>query len=126
MSGPSPTSRSLTIVRDKGYLAQVVEHWNPHAHIRQDLYGFVDLLAIHGAPPHILAIQACAGASHAARATKIRNHPNLPAVLASGIRVEVWSWAKQGPRGARKLWMLRTETITSPHDTYDLADEVLP
>jgi hypothetical protein len=42
----SPTQRSLRHMRDLGYLVAVVEHWNPHARIRQDLFGWIDLLAI--------------------------------------------------------------------------------
>lgn len=104
----SPTSRSLAELKRLGYTAAVVERWNPYARIRQDLFGFIDVLAVNG---HVLAVQACAGASHAARATKVREQPNLPAVLSAGVIVEVWSWSKRGAAGKRKLWTLRRERI---------------
>ena len=42
----SPTQRSLKLLRDEGYTAQVVERWNPHARVRQDLFGVIDTAAM--------------------------------------------------------------------------------
>lgn len=41
----SPTARSLALLRKQHMLVGVVEKWNPHANIRQDLYGCLDLVA---------------------------------------------------------------------------------
>ena len=41
----TPTQRSLAHLRKWGYIAAVVEKWNPHARIRQDAFGFGDILA---------------------------------------------------------------------------------
>lgn len=61
----SPTQRTLKHLRDAGYpLVQVVEKWNPHAHIRQDLYGIIDVLAV-GAD--IVGVQATSGSNVASR-----------------------------------------------------------
>jgi len=35
-------ARSMAILRREGYVVAVVERWNPHVRIRQDLYGFLD------------------------------------------------------------------------------------
>lgn len=88
----SPTTRSLTRLREQGYTAAVVEKWNPHARIRQDLFGFIDLLALREG--EVLGVQACAGSSASARVKKITEHENLNAVRKSGIRIEVWAWRK--------------------------------
>ena len=106
----SPTQRSLAECRKRGWVAQVVEKWNPHAKVRQDLFGCIDIVAI--TPQGILGIQACAGASHAARAAKMRAEPRALSWLNSGAFLSVWSWAKKGPRGAVKHWTLREEVIT--------------
>lgn len=106
----TPTARTLAECRRRGWIAQVVEKWNPHARIRQDLFGCIDVLAI--APSGLLGIQACAGASHAARRTKALAEPRLRAWLDAGARFEVWSWAKRGARGKRKTWTLREEAVT--------------
>ena len=89
---PSPTERTLKELRKDGYLCAVVEKWNPHALRRQDLFGFIDILAVR--PGEVLGVQCTVGSSAAERVTKIKAHPNLAAVLAAGIRVEVWGWRK--------------------------------
>lgn len=106
----SPTSRALKDARQLGWTAAVVERWNQYARVRQDLFGFIDILCVH---PElgVLGIQACADGSHAARRDKILAHENLPTVLRAGIKVEVWSYGLRGARGKRKLWELRREEI---------------
>ena len=86
----SPTMRSLKRLRADGYLCQVVEHWNQWARVRQDLFGFIDILAIRDG--EILAVQACTRADISSRARKIAEHENVGAVRKAGIRIEVWGW----------------------------------
>ena len=108
----SPTQRSLKELRECGWTAQVVERFNPHARVRVDLFGCIDIVAIDPAGG-IVGIQACAGASHSARKAKIMAEPKMGQWLNAGGRVELWSWAKRGPRGKRKVWTLRKESITT-------------
>ena len=42
----SPTQLSLKLMKERGYLCQIVERWNAFAKIRQDLFGFVDVLCV--------------------------------------------------------------------------------
>ena len=106
----SPTQRTLAALRKDGYTCAITERWNPHAHIRQDLYGFVDVLAIK--PDYgILAVQACAGGDHAKRRTKILAEPRAKLWLECGGRICVCSWTKKGARGKRKLWEPRIEHL---------------
>ena len=92
----SPTQRSLALLRDQGYLVAVVEKWNPHAKIRQDLFGFIDLLAVKDG--EVLGVQSTSYSNTSARLKKIREHENLSQVLASGMRVVVHGWRKVGAR----------------------------
>jgi hypothetical protein len=89
----SPTQRTLKHWRDLGYLCAVVEHWNPHVRIRQDLYGFIDVLAIKG--EDIVGIQATGGSGGnvAARVTKITEHANYPLIV-QALRIIVMGWRK--------------------------------
>lgn len=105
----SPTQRTLNEARKLGYIAAVVEKWIPQTRQRKDLFGFVDVLCLRG--PNTLAIQATSGSNHSARVAKIKASENLPAMLAAGWVVEVWSWKKTGPRGAVKRWTCRKEAI---------------
>ena len=54
----TPTQRSLKYLREQGYTVAIVERWNAFAKIRQDLFGFIDLLAIK--PGETLAVQTTA------------------------------------------------------------------
>lgn len=102
MSGTktSPTQRSLKHMREAGYLCAVVEKWNPHAMIRQDLYGFIDVLCVKG--EDIVGVQSTSGSNVASRVTKITEHDNWPLVC-KAIRVIVHGWRKN----AEKHWVLR-------------------
>jgi hypothetical protein len=86
-----------------------VERWIQAIKQRKDLFGFVDVLAVKDG--NTLAIQATTGSNHADRVKKVKASPLLPAVLAAGWIVEVWSWTLAGPKGERKLWFCRKEAI---------------
>lgn len=102
----SPTARSLELLRKQGYMAQVVEKYNQFAHVRQDLFGFIDILAVKG--DEVLGVQATSGDHVSERCDKILAHPNIERWLAPTRKMEVWGWRKVGkpPR-----WALRVNTI---------------
>jgi hypothetical protein len=107
----SPTQRTLAELKACGWQAQVVEYWHAFAKRRIDLFGCLDIIACDPAGG-IVGIQACAGASHAARRTKMLAEPRLRKWLDAGGKAEIWSWSKCGARGKRKTWTLRREPIT--------------
>jgi hypothetical protein len=99
----SPTSRSLKLCRKRGQLPWVVEIWNPYGRrpdgrkgIRQDLYGFIDIIAIGGGLKGVLGIQATSYSCVSARVNKIKNErtANALAWLSGGNQIEVWGWKK--------------------------------
>ena len=101
----SPTERSLARLRLSAFKAQVVERWNPHARVRVDLFGIIDIVAIR--PGTVLGVQACSGGDVSKRVTKALGEPLLRLWLMAGGQFEVWGWAKRGPKGKRKLWTIR-------------------
>jgi hypothetical protein len=116
----TPTARALAFYRELGFTCQVVERWQPQSKRRIDLYNCIDILCCRPGIG-IVGVQACAGSSHAARRTKALAEPKLADWLASGGRFEVISFAKQGPRGKRKLWVARRDEVTK-HDLLTAAD----
>ena len=88
----SPTQRSKKALEAAGYLVAVTEHWNAFARIRQDLYGFIDLLAVR--ENEILGVQTTSDANVSTRVKKIAEHENVGAVRKSGMRLEVHGWKK--------------------------------
>ena len=106
MAKESPTSRTLEVLREQGYTVAVVERWNPHARIRQDLFGFIDILAIRR--DETLAVQATAsGVSE--RIKKIMASDLLPKVREAGWKIQVWGWRKSSKT---KKYVLRIEDIS--------------
>lgn len=88
----TPTQRTLAALRQEGWLPAIVEKWNPHARIRQDLYGGIDVLALRRSTT--LAIQCCALGDMGRRITKLQELPTLPWMKEAGWLVEVWGWRK--------------------------------
>ena len=111
----SPTQRSLKLLRDRGYLCAIVEHFvrfPPPGH-RVDLWGFVDILAIKAG--EVLGVQTTSGVHVAERLRKIVASPHVATVLSAGVRVVVHGWRKVGPRGKAKHWECREEFLTADH-----------
>lgn len=110
----SPTQRSLALLRSEGWTAHVVEHWNSHARIRQDVGGWMDILAYRpwlGLPmprvAMVMGVQTTTDAHVAARIAKMQNLASPGLWKRAGGIVEVHGWAKKGPRGGRKTWQVR-------------------
>lgn len=93
----SPTQLSLKKMRADGFVCQVVEHWNPFARVRQDLFGFIDILCIRDGL--VVGVQCTTQSNVKARIKKIRAHKNYAMVRQSGIKIEAHGWKKDG-----RLW----------------------
>jgi hypothetical protein len=107
----SPTQRSLKHLRDLGFTAEVTERWNAYAKIRQDLFGFVDILAIKD--DSTLAVQTTSRSNRSARLNKILANDKAKVWLMSPARqLEIHGWAKVGPRGKRKTWQVMVTPVT--------------
>src|ERR1043165_6210131 len=106
----SPTIRSLALLRELGYTAKVVEHWNPYAKIRQDLFG-ADILALKPGKP-VLVAAATTRSNRAARRTKLDGAGFTALWEGAGAQLEVWSWTKQGSKGQRKTWTVRRGALS--------------
>lgn len=119
----TPTQRALADARELGMQAQVVERWNAYAKVRIDLFDCIDIVAVHEGVG-VLGIQACAGASHAARRDKAIASERLLRWLGAGGRFEVWSYSKVngGKRGGRKLWKLRREELVADGDAVKIKE----
>lgn len=103
----TPTARGLKYLRDLGYLAGVVEKWNPHARIRQDLFGFCDIVAVpaltsdyfQASGNGTIYVQVTSGSNHAARRTKLLALPVVTTIKAAGNGVWILSFAKSKKTG---------------------------
>lgn len=92
----SPTQRTLERLRKDGWLPAVVEKRNPATKTLNDLYGFIDVLAVRDG--ETLGVQATSYSNVSKRVNKIADHENVDAVRKAGWRIEVWGWHKVGSR----------------------------
>lgn len=103
----SPTQRALKYLRDDlKYLAQVVERWNQWAHVRQDLFGFIDIVACGDGA--IWGIQCTSGTNHAARRTKIMSEDKALRWLHAGGKIMIVSFRKN----SKGRYEMRREDLT--------------
>ena len=101
MMATSPTQLSLKKLRADGYLVAITERWNAFAKIRQDMFGFIDLLAVKEG--EILAVQTTSASNMSARAKKIADSENIGMIRKSGIKVHIHGWVKNGRKWECKV-----------------------
>jgi len=102
----SPTSRTLDQLRKEGYLAGVVERYIAPRKMSIDLFGVLDIVALHPAEK-TLGVQCTSGPNVASRIAKLQAHKNLPILWECGWRVEVWGWRKN----AAGRWILTKHEV---------------
>jgi hypothetical protein len=85
-------------LRKLGFTAAVVERRIPGCFTTRDLFGIGDILGVHPGERVVLLIQTTTRDHLADRLRRVRAEPALPTLLAAGMRVEVWGWAKRGGR----------------------------
>jgi len=91
-----PTQRSLDQLRKRGYVCYVVEHYNAFAKVRRDLFGFIDIVAIHPEKQGVLGVQTTTGSNLAARETKAKALPAYYLWTQAGNTIEFHGWRKIG------------------------------
>lgn len=114
---PSPTARTLKLLRTSGYLAAVVETWIPKVNRRRDLFGIVDVLAVHPhREPKVLLLQCTSIGNLSSRVQKVASSPALGLLLAAGLVVECWGWSANGQvkRVRLRAKDLQPEVVRAP------------
>jgi hypothetical protein len=106
MASKSPTQLSLAKLREEGYTCWITEHWNNWSKTRQDLFGFIDILALKG--NETLAVQTTTAANLNARVKKISNHENVGAVREAGWTIHVHGWHQDD----KKKWHCKSKDIS--------------
>lgn len=94
--GVTPTQLSKRKLEAEGYTVEITERWNSFAKIRQDMWGFVDLVGLK--ENETLAVQTTSYDNVSKRVNKIADHPNVDAVRKAGWRIVVHGWHKKDNR----------------------------
>lgn len=112
MAKVSPTQRSLKYWKGQSAYVAKTEHWNAFAHVRQDLFGFADLVVLRLDQKGVLAIQTTSAKNISSRVAKIQSLPAAKAWLEADNQIIVEGWSKKGPRGGKKVWTRTEKQIT--------------
>jgi hypothetical protein len=101
----SPLQRSLQSLREQGYRCAIVEHWNPHARCRQDMFNVLDIVALRN--HETLGVQTTSASNVSARIKKINDAEALGDLRRAGWRLEVHGWRK-----VKNRWTCRIVVIS--------------
>lgn len=115
----TPTQRSMALLREQGYLPDIVEHFNAYARRRIDLFGWADIVALHPSKTGVLAVQTTTGSNLAARVKKAAEMASFRLWIAAGNAVEFHGWRKvlRAGRGSKlRVWQPIIERV----DIHDL------
>lgn len=108
----TPTARTKALLEKEGYLVAIVEHWNPWAKIRQDLFGFADLIGVNPQSRTVTLVQTCSDTDHARRRRKVLESEAAAICAKAGVIVSVISWGKRKEKGTNRLtWTPRVEVV---------------
>jgi len=97
--------RVLKTLRDNGYFATVVEHWDAFSGKKHDLFGIIDILAV--GRNHTVAIQVTSRNNMSSRRKKMQEAPELAAMTSAGWCVQLWGYDKPEFR-----WRVKVEDVT--------------
>jgi len=84
--------RTKEVWKDRGYSFEIVEHYNAFAGRKNDLFGFIDALAV--GPDGIVGVQMTSKSHMSERMKKAQAAPAYKNWLASGARFVVMGWEK--------------------------------
>ena len=108
-------AKTMGWLRKKGYTVAKVERWNPFVGIRQDLFGFIDLIGIHPDRVGVLGVQTTATSFFDGHKEKLNEKKILPKVrtwLKGNNRVWLFGWAKYWKgQTERKIWAPLVEEV---------------
>jgi len=100
----NPTQRSLKLMRDRGFYAEVVERYNAFSKVKNDFAGFIDILCL--AEGKIIGVQTTSYSNISARRKKILTHDNYSIVKNSGIEIHIHGWRK-----VNNKWQAKEEIL---------------
>ena len=116
MKNNTASQRTMAALRKDGMICGTVEKYNSFIKIRQDLFNFIDIIAI--SPKGIIGVQCTTGKNHNAHKIKILENKIAPEWLKAGGKIQLWSWSKiKVKRGGKATrWTARIEDLST--DSY--------
>jgi hypothetical protein len=132
----TPTQRTMKALRKKGFTCAIVEKWNPYAKrgpeafgIRQDLFGFIDILALDWSKG-VIGVQST-GVDFSGHHKKLigeRRENCIRWLLTPGCFLELWAWRKiKKVRGGKQMiYKPRIKLYTLEDFDFEPTEEWIP
>lgn len=100
------TQKTLKLLRERGYLAQVVERWQPNTFRRIDLFGIIDIVAIRDG--EILGVQSTSMGARLEHVKKITGE----------CREQTLAWMRSGAKFLLVCWKKKKKVRGGKAFTY--------
>jgi len=109
----SATQRTIRALKSQGRKCAIVEKWNPHVNIRQDLFRIIDILALDPERGVIGIQTGTQRASHFRKITEDEAQNTIDWLETPGTVLELYTWRKvKVKRGGKAVrWEPRIEEI---------------
>jgi hypothetical protein len=101
----SPTQLTMRNLRERGFVPAIVERWNPHARIRQDLYGIIDVIGVRDG--ETIGVQSTSFTNRLARVRKCVDSEHIGVLRDANWTLEVHGWRK-----IKNRWTVTIEDIS--------------
>lgn len=111
----TPTQRTLRELKTRGLKCAMVEKWNAHAKIRQDMFGIIDIIALDPTRG-IVGVQSTGTdfSEHDKKLMVEKAQECKDWLSTPGAHLELWSWRKVSLKrgGKAKVWAPRIKIYT--------------
>ena len=108
----SPMELSLKLLGELGYTRQKVEHWNPFAGRRQDLFGVIDIVAVKSGEVGVLGVQCTTASNVSEHIRKVVESREANEWLRAGNKLAIHGWDKKKVKN-KWQYTLREERFTT-------------
>lgn len=111
----TPTQRTLRELKRQGRVCAIVEKWIPHARVRKDMFGIIDVIALD--PQRgVVGVQSTGQdfAGHHRKLTEQKAQECVDWLQTPGTVLELWGWRKvKKTRGGKQMiWAPRIREYT--------------
>lgn len=87
----------------------MVEKWNHHIKIRQDLFGIIDILCVGNG--ETIGVQSTSKNNFASRKTKVLNSDKTIPLIQNGWKLDVHGWEPRKPPRIERILLTEAQQV---------------
>ncbi|MBL8752256.1 MAG: hypothetical protein JNK15_03060 [Planctomycetes bacterium] len=97
----TPTTRTIGFLEARGWIVDIAER--QQGPITRDLFGCIDLVAVHPDKRAVLFVQVTSRSNIASRIAKTLAQPTTRKLIQAGVLIEVWGWGDEAEPRIERL-----------------------